>query len=377
MASRPNDESRREFGHLYRRERSRYWWARYRVGDRTYEESTKTQSRQQAEKFLLRRQVEMGIPGAFVDPRTKRFTFEQLMQLVRDHYRTNGCRSADRLEDAIQQLERVFGGTRARAITADRLARYAAERLEQGAARQTIKNELQPLHQAFAIAKRAKQVAEVPEFPTIGAWPVRSGFFEPEDLWAVLEELPGPIRPLIEFLHLTGWRLGEARGLTWDRVDFAAGVVRLDPGTTKNAEGRTFPFGALPPLQALLARQRKVVTRQGRRLGMVIRHVFPSATGEELGDFHKTWNSAVERAAHAGEGDLRRVVRPGLVGRIVHDLRRTAVRNLVRAGVSEHTAMKLTGHLTRSIFDRYDIVDERDHAAGVAKLAALHREASR
>jgi hypothetical protein len=109
-----------------------------------------------------------------------------------------------------------------------------------------------------------------------------------------------------------------------------------------------------------------------RRLARVIPFVFPSAAGGKIGDHHKTWNSAVDRAAHAGDGMLRRVVRPSLVGRIMHDLRRTAVRNLVRAGVSEHTAMKLTGHETRSVFDRYDIVDERDLAAGVAKLAVLH-----
>jgi integrase len=65
-------------------------------------------------------------------------------------------------------------------------------------------------------------------------------------------------------------------------------------------------------------------------------------------------------------------VRPSLVDRIPHDFRRTAVRNLVRAGVPERVAMQLTGHKTRAIFDRYDIVNERGLTEGVAKLAALH-----
>jgi integrase len=203
---------------------------------------------------------------------------------------------------------------------------------------------------------------------------VRSGFFEKPDLDALLAELPEPLRPLITFLHLTGWRSGEATGLTWSQVDFGAGMLRLEPGTTKNSEGRTFPFAVLPDLKALLDRQREMTTAAERRLGAIIPFVF-HRQGQRIGDFHKTWYAAIDRAAYRGEGALRQLVRPGLVadgGRLVHDLRRTAVRNLVRAGVSEHTAMKLTGHKTRSVFDRYDIVDERDLAAGVTKLAVLH-----
>lgn len=68
---------------------------------------------------------------------------------------------------------------------------------------------------------------------------------------------------------------------------------------------------------------------------------------------------------------------PQVVDRIVHDLRRTAVRNLVRAGVSEHIAIQLTGHKTRCVFDRYDIVNEDDLREGVGKLAKLGASASK
>ncbi|HZI21462.1 MAG TPA: tyrosine-type recombinase/integrase, partial [Gemmatimonadales bacterium] len=184
-----------------------------------------------------------------------------------------------------------------------------------------------------------------------------------------------PLRPLIEFLHLTGWRSGEALALTWAQVDFQAGMLRLEPDTTKNAEGRMFPFTVLPPLRMLLERQRAHTRRVQHRLGQVIAPVF-HRDGQPIRDFHKTWYAAIDRAAHRGDGPVRRVVRPGLVGRLVHDLRRTAVRNLERAGVSRSVAMQLTGHKTESVYRRYAIVAEQDLREGVTKLATLHRQRS-
>ncbi len=91
--------------------------------------------------------------------------------------------------------------------------------------------------------------------------------------------------------------------------------------------------------------------------------------GRRIGDFYEAWHNACKRAATVKRGALEEVVRPALLGAAPHDFRRAAVRYLVRAGVPEHIAMKLTGHKTRAIFDRYDIVNERDLAEGVGRLA--------
>ncbi len=158
-------------------------------------------------------------------------------------------------------------------------------------------------------------------------------------------------------------------------MDFAAGVVALDVGSTKSGEGRVFPFAVLPPLKALLERQRDRTTAVAKRTGRIIPHVFHRGDGQPIRDFYAAWHASCRRAATVRHGDLEEIVRPALIGRVPHDFRRSAVRNLVRAGVPEHIAMKLTGHKTRDIFDRYDIVSERDLAEGVAKLARFHQAA--
>jgi len=124
----------------------------------------------------------------------------------------------------------------------------------------------------------------------------------------------------------------------------------------------------LPRLKALLERQRAATDAAERELGAIIPYVF-HRNGRPIHDYHEAWHRACRRAAVRTRGALEEVVRPQLLDRVPHDFRRTAVRNLVRAGVPEHIAMKLTGHKTRDIFDRYDIVSERDLAEGVGRLA--------
>ena len=107
------------------------------------------------------------------------------------------------------------------------------------------------MRQAFNLAAIDGKVIP-PKFPSVEPSAPRTGFFEADQYPALLAQLPEAIQPLVAFLRETGWRLGEALSLEWRQVDFATQIVRLEPGTTKNAEGRRFPFGMLPSLAALL-----------------------------------------------------------------------------------------------------------------------------
>jgi integrase len=279
-------------------------------------------------------------------------TLEDLGQILRTHYELKGLRSLTRAAGALERLREHFGGDmRAVDLTTDGLAAYAVER-KRTVAPGTAKYELAILRKAFSLAVDA--LARRPKFPAIAADNVRTGFFELGELAAVLAELPEALRPPVRFAAITGWRKAEVLGLTWDRVDVAAGVVRLNPGTTKNRAGRTFPFAAHPALAALLTEQRAYSDDVARRSGAIVQHVF-QRDGRSIKSMDHVWRAACTRA--------------GAPGMLFHDLRRTAVRNLVRAGVSEAVAMKLTGHKTRAVFDRYDITSGRDLTEAVAKLA--------
>jgi integrase len=117
----------------------------------------------------------------------------------------------------------------------------------------------------------------------------------------------------------------------------------LDPGTTKNNEGRVFPF--TNDLRNLLKSQLEKREELQKKEGIICPWVFHNA-GIHFNSFRKPWVSACKAA--------------GLPGRIPHDFRRTEVRNLVRAGIPERVAMQLTGHKTRAVFERYNIVSQGD-----------------
>lgn len=341
--------------------KSARWWIGYSVGGKKHKESSGSIRKADANRLLTQRLTERGrgISGRDLE----RVTFEQLAALIRADYAKNGRRSGPRLERSLRHLTRTFAGWRAVDIAEDAIDRYAADRLAEGAANATANRELAALRRMFRLAQRARMVLRVPAFALLAENNVRTGFLTDGEFATLRAELPEHLRPLLVAGYVTGWRVGELLSRRWRHVDLAAGWIRLEPGETKNAEGRQFPV--IPLLRDALEAQHARKLEAERCTGRIVEALFfyyeGARAGQPVKDFRGAWESACKRA--------------GVPGLLFHDLRRTAARNLIRAMVSEHEAMQLTGHKTRSIFARYAIVDEGMLQDAGDRLAALHGQA--
>ena len=207
-----------------------------------------------------------------------------------------------------------------------------------------INRELQILKRCFSLAVQAGKLHSRPHIAMLRESAPRSGFFERAQFEAVQGHLPEALRGLVVFAYITGWRVpSEVQTLEWRQVDFEAGTVRLDPGQTKNGDGRLFPMTG--ELRAVLEAQRAYTDAVQKKTDALVPYVF-HRNGKAVTAFTKAWKAATIAA--------------GCPGRIPHDFRRTAVRNLVRSGVPERVSMQMTGHRTPSVFARYNIVNEAD-----------------
>jgi integrase len=339
------------------RKRGKVYWIRYYRNGKRHEESAHTSNHEVARGLLKQREgdISKGVP---ITPAIGRLTFDDAAKDLENEYTMNGRKSIEGLRDRIAiGLRPFFAGRRMASITTTDIRSFVTERQAAKAANATINLELSALKRMFTLARQASKLLVAPHIPMLQLDNVRRGFFEREMFDSLRAHLPAEVQPVVTFAYLTGWRASsEVLTLQWHQVDLDAAIVRLDPGTTKNREGRTFPFSMLPELQAVLEEQRAITTALERSGGKIVPWVFHRA-GVPIAGFRKSWITACKAA--------------GCPGRIPHDFRRTAVRNLVRAGVPERVAMTLTGHKTRSVFERYNIVSEADLGAGVEKLARL------
>ena len=325
-------------GHIYKR--GNVYWIKYYRGGNLYYESTKSEKESEA-KRLLRKQLGQMAEGRFVGLCPERVKFEDLARDFLNDYRINGKRSLDKAERSVRHLQRFFGGMRAVDNTTDKVRTYISARLHDSVSNAEINRELAALKRMFnlALQQTPPKVPQRPYIPMLQEKNVRKGFFEHDEFVALRAALPLELRPLVTFGYYTGWRKEEVLALTWDRVDLRVRTVRLDPETTKNDDGR------LIYLDGELFDTLTGVKRDRDLLYPHCPQVF-HRNGKRVKDFRAAWAAACQ----AG----------GLEGKLFHDFRRTAVRNMVQAGIPERVAQQISGYKTRSVFDRYHIVSDSD-----------------
>jgi integrase len=355
-------------GQIYRKPGRTVWMMQYYRRGVLMRQTTGETDEKRARKVLAATETDRdrGLP---VGPEVGKIRWEGGVALFEANYTANAFRSLDDQQRRIRlHLAPVFGGYRMAEITPEWIAAYTTQRRAAQASAGTVNRELDILRRMFVLCVQHGRLLYRPHVPRLRERNARAGFFEPTMFESVRRHLPDALQPVVTFAYLTGWRIdSEVLTREWRHVDFEANEIRLDPGETKNGEPRVFPL--TDDLRALLlARQaaREAAVAAGHVCPWIFFRLVAKGRGgikapKKIIRFNKAWAAACRAA--------------GCPGRIPHDFRRTAVRNMVRRGVPERVAMQLTGHLTRSIFERYNIVspgDLRDAAGSLAGLAPAH-----
>jgi integrase len=274
-------------------------------------------------------------------------TVDRLALTYLEDYVLQRYRTLSTARPRVEHLREFFGGWSADTVTADAVRQYQLFRRKQGAEAATINRETSALSRMFQIAITRGLLERMPLFPKrLEENPPRTGFFEHAEYRKVRAQAPPSFQDVLDFAYYSGWRRNEILHLTWDEVDLAGSVIRLSPVRSKTRVGRVLPISE--PLRHVLKRRLRRRTKSDsrvfRRDGVTVR----------------AWRTALRDACRKAK----------VPHRLLHDCRRTAARNLIRAGVPERIAMLLTGHKTRAVFDRYNIVNEQELLTAGERLAS-------
>jgi len=337
---------RRGSGSVYLK---RGWcYIKYYAGGKPIAEAAGTKNKAEARRILQARLGQLA-EGRYIGPAAERITFDELAEMLLTDYRVNGKKTFVEAQRRVRlHLTPYFGGRRAHDITTADAQAYIDQRQQEGAANGTINLELSHIKRMYSLALKAERIFRAPYVAMLEENNVRQGFFERAEFEAVLAQLPDYLRPPISLAYMVGWRLRkEILPLTWQQVDLDIGTVRLEVGTTKNKDGRVIYLPVF--LREVLETQWHDHLAHYPECPYVFHRY-----GKRLKDPRVAWQKACLAA--------------GLSGRIPHDFRRTAVRNMVRAGIPERVAMMISGHKTRAIFDRYHIVSDGDLREAAKRL---------
>lgn len=338
-------------GCVYRPKGSRNFWYKFSVDGQVIQESAETESRREALEKLAAEKLKYLNGEA---PADKRVTVAQLYDGLLDDYETQQQKSLWWAKlNWNKHLKPFFGGMRAKNVGTDTLSRYIKSRRAESAANGTINRELSLLQRAFTLGYEAdpRKVAHLLRFRRLPESKARQGFIEHAQYDALAANCSDLfMRAMLCLAYSFGFRKSELLTLRVSDVNLPASTVQLRD--SKNGEARKVSL--TPDAKNLLA---ACVTGKS-----CDDPVFTRGKGTKaVADFRGTWEKITFAA--------------GVPGLLFHDLRRSAVRNMVRAGIPQSVCMKVSGHKTANVFRRYDIPSEADVENAARKIELSYRQA--
>lgn len=333
-------------GGIYRRGRT--WWLTYTDADgRPIRESAKTRDEKEARR-LLREKVGQREAGTLV-VRASHVIVDELLDAAIADYEVRGRRTTSDARKRRAHLLEFFKGRRVQQVRDSEVVEYVRRRKAAGAENGTVNRELALLRKALRMGVKARRVVLIPNVTMLAEAAPRRAFFTAVEFARLLPCLAVELKPACTFAYMVGWRREEILALEWDHVDLEAREITLPAALSKNAEGRTI---------RLADDLRELIERQAAERPASCRFVF-HRNGRRIRDFRESWLNALVAAQ--------------LEGKLFHDFRRTAVRNMVRSGIPERVAMQISGHKTRDVFQRYNITSGDDLDAAAVRISSSYR----
>jgi integrase len=305
--------------------------------------STKLENRKAAENYEAGRivQVANGEVGLIDRPR---YTIAELLDGLKGNWKLNHKDSVQNLS-LLKQVRKDFSGL-ADELTAEDLRRYAVRRQKAGYANASTNRHLECLRRAYRLAGLTP-----PKIERLSEDNRRSGFFSAQQMERVLSHLPDDgLSDYVRFAWVTGMRKSEAASLRWSFIH--DGQIIIPPEFCKSRKAHVIPLSG--PLVPIIERRKVARPFKSNGTMQLCEFIF-HRSGEPVREFRKAWKSACTKA--------------GCGNYLFHDLRRSAVRDMIRSGVPQSVAMKLTGHRTISVFNRYDITATEDVSRALEQTA--------